>query len=171
MFQYASSIYYSAIGLCTQMALLIWAVLLPWGVWLKENLPESRNYSACHNCKIYAISDIFFFLLAHSHIVVVDMLSCVQLSSILWPIACQAPLSMEFSRQEYWSGLPFPPPEDLPDAGIEPESSVAPALQIDFLPAEPWGSLSCVDPGFLPNNLATLLWRVKDTFQRWKFLV
>ena len=105
----------------------------------------------------YMLFLIYFFLLAHSHIVVVDMLSCVQLSSILWTIACQAPLSMEFSRQEYWSGLPFPPPEDLPDAGIEPESSVAPALQIDFLPAEPWGSLSCVDPGFLPNNLATLL--------------
>ena len=41
---------------------------------------------------------------------------------------------MEFSRQEYWSGLPFPSPEDLPDPGIEPES---PALQADSLPSEP----------------------------------
>ena len=37
----------------------------------------------------------------------------------LWTVACQAPLSMGFSRQEYWSGLPFPSPRDLPDPGIE----------------------------------------------------
>ena len=53
-------------------------------------------------------------------------------------IACQAPLSMEFSRQEYWSGLPFPPPGDLTDPGIEPRS---PALQSDILPSEPPGKL------------------------------
>ena len=48
----------------------------------------------------------------------------------------QAPLSMGFPRQEYWSGLPFPPPGDLPDPGIEPESPVSPAMQVDSLPAE-----------------------------------
>ena len=48
-------------------------------------------------------------------------------------VACQAPLSMGFSRQEYWSGLPFPPPGDPPDPGIEPRS---PALQADSLPTE-----------------------------------
>ena len=48
----------------------------------------------------------------------------------------QAPLSMEFSRQEYWNGLPFPSLEDLPDPGIEPRS---PALQEDSLPQEPPG--------------------------------
>ena len=47
----------------------------------------------------------------------------------LWTVACQAPLSMEFSRQEYWSGLLCPPPGDLPDRGIEHES---PALQEDL---------------------------------------
>ena len=46
--------------------------------------------------------------------------SPVQLFATLWTLACQAPLSMEFSRQEYWSGLPFPPPGDLPDPGIQP---------------------------------------------------
>ena len=51
-----------------------------------------------------------------------------------WAVAYQAPLSMEFSRQEYWSGLPFPSPEDLPDLGIEPGS---PELQADALPSEP----------------------------------
>ena len=52
-------------------------------------------------------------------------------------VARQAPLSMGFSRQEYWSGLPFPYPEDLPDPGIEP---VSPALQADSLPSELQGS-------------------------------
>ena len=50
-----------------------------------------------------------------------------------WTIALQAPLSMGFSRQEYWSVLPFPSPGDLPDSGIKPGS---PALQVDSLPSE-----------------------------------
>ena len=53
-----------------------------------------------------------------------------------WTVACQTPLSMEFSRQEYWSGLQFPSPGDLPDPGIEPGS---PELQVDSLPTEPPG--------------------------------
>ena len=52
-------------------------------------------------------------------------------------VAHQALLSMGFFRQEYWSGLPFPPPGDLPDPGIEPTSPVSPALQVDSLSAEP----------------------------------
>ena len=52
----------------------------------------------------------------------------------LWTVAHQAPLSMGVSRQEYWSGLPFPPPGDLPDPGIEPASPALPALQADILP-------------------------------------
>ena len=54
-------------------------------------------------------------------------------SVTLWTIARQAPLSMGFSRQEYWSGLPCPPLGDLPDPGIEPTSPVAPALQAGSL--------------------------------------
>ena len=50
----------------------------------------------------------------------------------LWTVACQAPLSMEFSRQEYWSMLPFPTPGDLPDAGIELRSPESPALAGGF---------------------------------------
>ena len=46
----------------------------------------------------------------------------------LWMVACQAPLSLGFSRQEYWSGLPYPPPGDPPDPGIEPRSLMSPAL-------------------------------------------
>ena len=55
----------------------------------------------------------------------------------LWTVARQAPLSMEFSRQEYWCGLSFPPPGALPDLGIKPSSPMSPVLQADFLPTEP----------------------------------
>ena len=61
-------------------------------------------------------------------------LSHVQLIVTPWTVACQAPLSMEFFRQEYWSGLPFPSPGDLPDPGIEPMS---PALAGGFFTTEP----------------------------------
>ena len=57
----------------------------------------------------------------------------------LWTVACQAPLSIGFSRQEYWSELLFPSPGDLPDPGIEPGP---PALQADSLPSEPPGKPS-----------------------------
>ena len=82
----------------------------------------------------------------------VKSLSHVQLFVTPWTITNPAPLSMGFSRQEYWSGLPFPSPGDLPDLGIEPGS---PALQEDSLPSEPPGKpihsvsfnkcLTCID--------------------------
>ena len=68
-----------------------------------------------------------------------QLLSCVWLFVILWTVACQAPLSMGFFRQEYWSMLPFPSPGDLSDRGIEPRS---PALQVDSLPTELWRKLN-----------------------------
>ena len=68
------------------------------------------------------------------------MLSCSVVSIIPLTVAHQAPLSMEFPRQEYWSGLPFPSPEDLPNPGIEPMSPVSPALQVGSLPTEPSGT-------------------------------
>ena len=60
-------------------------------------------------------------------------LNRVQLFVTPWTVAHQAPLSMEFSRQEYRSGLPFPPPRDLPDPGTKPTSPVSPELQADSL--------------------------------------
>ena len=65
--------------------------------------------------------------------------SSVKLFATPWTIACQAPMSMGFFRQEYRNGLPFPPPGDLPDPGLEPTSLMSPALQADSLPAEPSG--------------------------------
>ena len=64
------------------------------------------------------------------------MFSRVRLFAIPWTVVYQASLSVGFSRQEYWSGLPFPPPGDLPNPGIELRS---PALQADTLPSEPPG--------------------------------
>ena len=67
-------------------------------------------------------------------------LSHVRLFVTQWTVVCQAPLSMGFSRLEYWSVLPFPPPGDLPNPGIEPRS---PTLWADSLPSEPPGKPKC----------------------------
>ena len=56
------------------------------------------------------------------HACMLSCFTCVQPFVTLWTVACQAPLSLGFSRQEYWSGLPCPPPGDLPNPGIEPAS-------------------------------------------------
>ena len=61
----------------------------------------------------------------------------VRLFLALRSVDCQASLSMEFARQEYWTELPFPPPGDLPDSGTESLSPVSPALQAYSLPAKP----------------------------------
>ena len=71
-----------------------------------------------------------------SGVCVLSCFSHVQLFGTLWTVAYQAPLSMGFFRQGYWSGLSFPSPGDLPDPRIEPASPVSPALLADSLPAE-----------------------------------
>ena len=67
------------------------------------------------------------------------MLSRVRLFATPWAVACQTPLSMEFSRKESWSGLPFPPPGALPDTGIEDVSLASPTLAGRFFTTEPPG--------------------------------
>ena len=67
------------------------------------------------------------------------MLSRVQLFVTPWAVAHQAPLSTGFPRQEYWSGLPFHLPEDLPNPGIEPAYPACPALAFEILTTEPPG--------------------------------
>ena len=78
----------------------------------------------------------------------VKSFSRVRLSATPWTVAFQAPLSMEFSKQEYWSGLPFPFPGDLPDSGIESGSS---SLQADSLLSKPPGKPNTFS--MLPFNL------------------
>ena len=77
-----------------------------------------------------------------SHVCMLNCFSHVQIFVALWTIACQAPLSMELSRQEYWNGLPSSPPEDLSDPGIKSMSPASPRLQADSLPLShrggPW---------------------------------
>ena len=73
---------------------------------------------------------------------VLSHFSCVQLFVTAWTVAHQSPLSMKFSRQEYWSGLPYPLPGDLPDPGIKLTSPVFPYplwVKADSVPAEPPG--------------------------------
>ena len=119
----------------------------------------------------------------------VKLISHVRLFATPWTVAYQAPQYMEFSRQEYWSGLLFPSPGDLPNPGIEPRF---PALQADALPSEPQGSpsivylLSLVTCGevlfliiFLPISLSIhwflpqleLLWLSKEWFSNSSFLL
>ena len=82
------------------------------------------------------------------------LLSRVRLFATPWTVAHQAPPSMGFSRQEYWSGLPFPSPGDLPNPGIESRS---PTLQADALPSEPPGKLQCVQRPWSDGTLVEVV--------------
>ena len=109
--------------------LMIWYTL-----WNDHNKPYLTQLSS-------HIITIFVFLLLRPHktysqwissIYYLQLLSPVQLFETLWTVDHQDPLSIGFSRQEYWSGLPFPTPEDLPNPGNEPISLASPALAAVF---------------------------------------
>ena len=96
---------------------------------------KSENQTSCSllllTPLLYALAQTLYMcvcILSHS--------SRVQLFATAWTVVHQAPLSMGFSRQEYWSGLPFPSPGDPPNPGIKP---VSPALADVFFTAEPPG--------------------------------
>ena len=78
----------------------------------------------------------YFLLLFGSHACMLSCFSHVQLFAALWNVACQAPLSMGFSRHEYWSGLPFPSLGDLPHPGIDSASLMSPALAGGFFTSD-----------------------------------
>ena len=88
-----------------------------------------------------------------------SVLSHVQLFVTPWTVACKAPLSMEFSRQGDWSGLPFPPPGDLPDPGIESMSPASLALAGGcFTTSATWDilhGLNCILPNSYPDSLTS----------------
>ena len=71
---------------------------------------------------------LYFMAFLISPLCILSHFSHARLCVTLWTVTCQAPLSMEFSRQEYWNGLPCLSPGDLPDPGIEPASLTSPAL-------------------------------------------
>ena len=136
----------------------VWYLLAPLDLWPEPSQPQSL----CLHGHIAASSFlclwklplplITFMIALHAHlgnsglspslkvfnliIPVCYLLSRVRLLVTPRTVTLQAPLSIGFSRQDYWSGLPFPSPGDLPDPGIEPRS---PALQADSLPSEPPG--------------------------------
>ena len=84
----------------------------------------------------FAVFRILYFYQVADTMCGCQLLSRVRLFVTPWTITCQAPLSIEFSTQEYWHGLPFPSPVDLSDSGIKPRF---PALQANSLPSEPPG--------------------------------
>ena len=103
-----------------------------WERYVFIPILKKGNVKQCSNCSTIV-------LISHAGKVKVKSLSHVQLFATPWTVAYQAPLSMGFSRQEYWSGLSFPSLGDLPDPGkIGP-----PALQTDALPSEPAGKPPC----------------------------
>ena len=109
--------------------------------------------------------DIILYLVAQS-------LASVQLSVTPWTVANQASLSMGFSRQEYWSGVPCPPPGDLPDPGIESRS---PALAGGFFTSKPPGKQDYIQEGakeeLVPAFLRLRSWQLQDVVLCWKVLV
>ena len=96
------------------------------------------------------------------HSCVLSHFSNAWLFVTLWAVACQAPLSMGFSRQECWSGLPCPPPGDLPDPRIEPSSFMSPALTDGFFTTRATWEALIVNPltlnfFFLVNSLKIMM--------------
>ena len=77
-----------------------------------------------------------------------------------WTVACQAPLSVGFSRQEYWSALPFPPPGDLPDPGIKPTSLMSPALAGRFFTTSATWELHADPNSFVGFIQPTVEWQI-----------
>ena len=108
-------------------------VMLPSPLWYKFSVPETLS-SCTHQIVFIACicpSGCPSFCKAEFGSVCESVLSCVRLSATSWTVTWEAPLSVEFSRQEYWKGLPFPTPGNLPNPGIQPGS---PALAVDSLP-------------------------------------
>ena len=99
--------------------------------WLLCNkllvVPKDTPQFSCTYWEIIEILWLIFVVWRALCMPVLSRFSRVWLFATLWTTAYQAPLSMGFSRQEYWSGLPCPPPGDLPDLGIEPASLMSPA--------------------------------------------
>ena len=105
-------------------------------LWMQPSLLRCLSGSQKRVVAVYLfIYFLFYFILFYFFFVAVQQLSRVT----PWTIASQTPPSMGFSRQEYWSGLPFPSPGDLPNLGIKPAST---ALQVNSLPLSHMGSPS-----------------------------
>ena len=114
--------WYFGFQLCEEVTLLPQTAAKVAQVWKLQNM----------QCKIKTQREKM--LSQGAYVCVLSHFSHVQLSATTQTAACQAPLSMGFSRQEYWNGLPSPPPGDLLNPGIKPTFPVVPQLQADSLP-------------------------------------
>ena len=126
--------------MATQSSILAWRIP---GMGEPGRLPSMGSHRVGHDCSDLAVSDLIEVKWSE-----MKSLSRVRLFATPWTLAYQAPPSLGFSRQEYWSGLPCPPPGDLPNPGIEPIASTAPALQMDSLPPSHRGSPISLRVGF-----------------------
>ena len=107
-----------------------WVSVKP-GSWWWTGMPGVLQFMGFQRVKHDWVTELNWCMLS--------CFSCVRLFATPWTVARQAPLSLGFSRQEYWFGLPFPTPGDLPDPGIEPMSLISLALADGFFspPAKP----------------------------------
>ena len=121
--------------LSSQIAIISSLLYFYWRPFKKRSLPlKVKTYKFCF--KINSSLRLESSCTSISLVCMLSLFSCVWLFATVWTVALQAPLSKGFSRQQYLSGLPFPPPGDLPDPGIKP---VSPALQVGSLPLAPPG--------------------------------
>ena len=123
-----------------------------------------NNFKHCYyvqliwNCIFQFLTSTLFVLnFLHRHVHVLSHFIPIQHFATLWTLAHQAPLSMEFSRQAYWSGLPFPPPGDLPNLGTTPMSLESSALAGGFFTTEPPGKHSALYTSFYIFSLSVFL--------------
>ena len=120
--------YKYAVGWFRVASTLIWA----WGcvagdkwIVLNQSPTGSQETKWCQNllfCPVASENELFQLVLTATLAWVLSCFTWVPLFVTLWTVACQAPLSVGFSRQEHWSGLPCPPPEDLLEPGVKPAS-------------------------------------------------
>ena len=100
-----------------------------------QELWRDRKMSQNYVYRLLTVYSIIYLAILHFikySTCLLSHFSCVWLFATPWIVACQAPLSMGFCRQEYWRGVPCPPPGDHPDSGIEPMSFTSPTLAAAF---------------------------------------
>ena len=114
--------------------LIFWGTAILWCIILHPQQQYTKVLISLHPHHNVPFSA--FLIITILVLLLLSRFSHPRLFATPWTAACQAPLSMGFSRQEYWSGYPFPSPGDLPNPGIKPRS---PTLQADSVPAKPQG--------------------------------
>ena len=107
----------------------------------------------CQSQSYFHITATINIFTKYIYACVLSLFSRDQLSVMLWTIAHQALLSMGFSRKDYWSGLPCPPPGDLPNLGIKPASLMSPALAGGFFTT----SATCIVPLYKPRACTAII--------------